>query len=373
MLFGLTVASVLSDPTWTQVAQDLDVVELWSGVGAVFSYARSVGLHAEEMDIRNGPHNDLTTEGGFHMAVSLVMRLKPGGLLVEAPDCSSWTFPASSTHQRTKNNIEGNTNNAWVCAGTLMARIAGFLMCLCTVRGVECLLENPSGSQIFAFLKPCMDLIPSLVTVFTDRCAFVDPALRTTENYYKHFKLKCTGRWITEAVRKCTCPEGSHSPLMDIGDQGQKNGRPQDLRTSGSYPAAMGAAIVEAWRNQGPGLGLSAVEQHAHLAQDEYASWGSGESQTSRTTGKTAFTATANATQSEFDAWSSPTNASGLMQLPTPARNQNLPDIATWESVDWAASSSSSSSSSISQVEQRKSRKLQAEAAAPDAEFNLWA
>ena len=74
-----------------QVTKDLDVAELWSGVGNVVGVARDNGHSAVEFDLDRvpgytnapGPSNeDITTEAGFLKALGLVLRLRPA-----APSC----------------------------------------------------------------------------------------------------------------------------------------------------------------------------------------------------------------------------------------------------------------------------------------------
>ena len=93
VLFGLyTVSSVVGDPAWATVPRDLDVVELWTEAETIVKAAAAAGLKAEGYDILKGVSQDLTTASGFQGALRLVMRLKPGGLLAMAPDCSSFGF-----------------------------------------------------------------------------------------------------------------------------------------------------------------------------------------------------------------------------------------------------------------------------------------
>ena len=105
MLFGIyAVTSVRENPLLSAVPRDLDVLELWSGAATVVPAARQFGLTAREFDKNRGGmevEEDLSSHGGFHHALNLVLRLKPGGLLWMAPVCSSFVFADSSHTKRT--------------------------------------------------------------------------------------------------------------------------------------------------------------------------------------------------------------------------------------------------------------------------------
>ena len=106
-LFGVfTVSSVLHDPQWPLLPRDLDLVELWTEVETLVRAARDEGLQAEGFDILQDASNDITTYSGFSRALKMVMRVKPGGLVAMAPDCSSFGFGPSSVSGRAKANLK---------------------------------------------------------------------------------------------------------------------------------------------------------------------------------------------------------------------------------------------------------------------------
>ena len=136
LIFGLTLSSVL-DTTAEQ--RDLDVVELWSGVEAIVSAATAAGFAAMPFDkfrIRgvtdtDDPNTteDILLEAGFRRALSLVLRLRPGGLLWMAPVCSSWIFLNLRCTKRTRvggPRFQGNLKYLPVQQGNRMAEIAAF-------------------------------------------------------------------------------------------------------------------------------------------------------------------------------------------------------------------------------------------------------
>lgn len=132
--FGLTVAAVLNDSRWFDLARDLDVVELESGVEAVTRAGLERGHRAVAFDILRDPINeDILSKGGFHKAVSLVMRLRAGGLLGQAPVCSSWVGLNTKNTKRTKDNYQGNESYEPVRLGNRMAEATMLLMALAIV------------------------------------------------------------------------------------------------------------------------------------------------------------------------------------------------------------------------------------------------
>ena len=247
-LFGVfTISGVLQDPQFTNLPRDLDCVELWTEAQTLVQAARREGLQAAAFDIQQDPATrDITTCTGFTEALRLVMRLKPGGLLAMAPDCSSFVFAPTSQSGRKRGQFEGDASREFVCKGNLQATIAAFFLHVAVARGVEAFLENPSGSMMFSYLAGTLTTLFWMVKAFCDRCRYITAEQRATQNYKKHYKFMATGLWIHTAMQLCTC-KGRHTTLMDTGPNGEVNGKPADMKLSGLYPDALGAALVRAW------------------------------------------------------------------------------------------------------------------------------
>ena len=102
-IFGVSIEDVLKDPRWQGAIRDLDVVELESGVEAITRAGRGRGHRAHPFDIKRDPvHENVLLEAGFFNAVGLVMRLRVGGLLGQAPVCSSWVGLNSANTKRNR-------------------------------------------------------------------------------------------------------------------------------------------------------------------------------------------------------------------------------------------------------------------------------
>ena len=254
VLFGLTVATVLSAPDTASLPRDLDVAELWSGVGAIVHAAVSHGLRAAPFDkFRclgvtdvDGPDTeDITTNFGFRRALRNVLSLRRGGLLCMAPVCSSFGFANMRNTKRNRDNVRGDESYPAVKQGNLMADIAAFLMCVAVARHVHCCIENPAGSMLFTYLSPITSLFPGLDFGTADRCAYDTKPLGQRSK--KPYKFLTSGPWLRPGLRKCTCPGSAHESLMVANDRDQVTGRTALLRASAAYPAALGEAIVDAW------------------------------------------------------------------------------------------------------------------------------
>ena len=250
-IFGLTLASVLNR---AEVDRDLDVLELWSGVGSIVRAGSRQAYSAKGFDIINSEYEDITTPAGFEHTVNLVLQLGVGGLLWMSPVCTSFTWMNSrNTKRGPSNDHYGDTNYPSVIEGNLMARIAAFLFALAWARGVDVVIENPPGSSIWKFppLKTILDGINStfeLAGTITHRCAF-DP-LPPGERYLKKFRFVATAGWINETHRPCSCGTG-HKELARrwIGKDGLEKvtGHLKDLEASSAYPDKLGETIVAAW------------------------------------------------------------------------------------------------------------------------------
>lgn len=292
-LFSIyTVAYILDSSEWGSLPRDLDVVELWSGAGTTARAAQERGLQAAEFDkyrvpgqtdVPGASNEDFTTLTGFKRAVSLVMRLRPGGLLGMAPDCSSFGFgPSSVCQRRAAGAFAGDQTRDCVKHGNLMANAAALFLCLALARDVHFWMENPAGSMIFSFLSGVLNTFARpgtqpatgkfdhkksmLKVCYCDRCAYITEEQRATENYYKHFKFLASGAWIQAAMRTCQCGGARHIALMEDVGLGKKNGRPEHMKKSGEYPISLGSAIVQAWSDRVPGPGPSGSSSSSRSA-----------------------------------------------------------------------------------------------------------
>jgi hypothetical protein len=259
ILFGLTVRIVLTRRDFMEAPRDLDVAELWSGVGSTVRAATARGLTAVPFDIGRCPGvtdsggpgtEDITSTAGFLKALQFVVRLRCGGLLVMAPVCSSFGFCNMRNTKRKRDNVRGDESYPAVQKGNLMADIASFFLCIAVSRAVHVVIENPAGSMLFRYIEPVTGLFTGLKYGIADRCAY-DTAAPVGQRVKKPYKFLVSGPWLQSSLRKCTCPGGTHETLMQVNEKGQVTGKTDLLRASAAYPAALGAAIIAAWLGAG--------------------------------------------------------------------------------------------------------------------------
>ena len=255
-IMGLTLDAALAS---APADRDLDVVELWAGVGSIARAATRAQYQAAAFDLHRVPGvtdmpgegcEDLTTLTGFKAATSLVLRLREGGLLALGPDCSSFTFPNSSRHKRNLNDVLGDLSYLPVSIGNLMAVIAVFLCQLAIVRRVHFALENPGDSQFFRFIE---EVFPSWVSwrslhLFSQsvlRCPYDDTPEPKLGKVYK-WVSSCPG--IKSLQAKCKC-QGAHRRLGFTRNDGTGwTGDSGALGESAAYPNRLGEAVLNMWR-----------------------------------------------------------------------------------------------------------------------------
>jgi len=254
-IMGLTLAAALDS---APADRDLDVVELWAGVGSIAGAATRAQYRAAAFDLHRVPGvtdmpgegcEDLTTMTGFKAAVSLVLRLREGGLLALGPDCSSFTFPNSSRHKRTLHDVLGDTEYLPVSIGNLMAVIAVFLCQLAIVRRAHFALENPGDSHLFRFIEEVFPPWASwrslhLFSQSVSRCPYDDSPEPKLGKLYK-WVSSCPG--IKGLNARCKC-QGAHRRLGIRRSDGTWCGDCGALAESAAYPMRLGEALIKMWQ-----------------------------------------------------------------------------------------------------------------------------
>lgn len=133
-----------------QLSRDLDLVEVFAGKAAITRAFARAGLASRAFDLENSDKENILHMDGLMRALSLVLRLKVGGLLWAAPPCQMWTWMSSSVHRRTKSNPRGNRSLPKVREANNIARITAGLIKLAVSRQVRVFVENP-GPRLFAY------------------------------------------------------------------------------------------------------------------------------------------------------------------------------------------------------------------------------
>ncbi len=248
---------VLADFVHQCSHRDIQVVEIWSGVGAIVRAAEMQCLLAVPFDKHRVPGvtdtrsanttEDILTRAGFLRAANYVLRLVEGGLLWMAPVCSSFVFMNASRCKRSAaNDFRGDVAYGKVADGNHGADIACFLFWLAWARGVEVALENPRCSVMWKYpgvvsLRASLQLCESL----THRCAW--DTRPYGKRFLKPYKFLATGAWIENTSRPCKCPGKLHLSMVVHESDGRVTGDSGALAKSAAYPLPLGKAIVAAW------------------------------------------------------------------------------------------------------------------------------
>ena len=265
-VFGLTVAACLTDPVRLHGPRDLDVVEIFAGVASIAGAAKEAGYRAMAFDKSRVPgltdslssevSEDVSCEHGFLHAVSLVMRLRVGGLLWIAPVCSSWVWLNVSMTKRSADNCyKGDTKYKPVQEGNHIAILCAFLLELAFARKLQAVLENPPVSYIWKFppLASCLERLGmNLHTAICHRCAYEESLSSESKlRLGKRYKLVATGAWIQGARRSCKCPGRKHQVLTKRWIKYGKRkcaGKRELLTQSAAYPRGLGKVIIQVWQ-----------------------------------------------------------------------------------------------------------------------------
>lgn len=260
--FGASLAKALEEAE--HGVKDLDVLELWSGVGSIAAAARDVHLKAETMELKDG--QDLATKEGFKEAESKVMRLAKGGLLWMAPPCKSFVFLNSSNCRRNPyNKYHGDTSYPPVKEGNLFANEAKYLGQLALKRDVQVVIENPPQSTLWNYFPESFMKIFSSSAV-CHRCALEDAP--DGKRLWKQYKFYCSDPWIGDLQIGCKCQMG-HVALTTTKD-GKVTGKMHLLSESAAYPKRLGKAVIDAYCEQDSPL---APELQGRKAAPKKRSW----------------------------------------------------------------------------------------------------
>ena len=277
-LFGFTVAAVLSSPYFLGLPRDLKLLEVWAGLKRCHRAAVALGLPADTVEIEDDSvHQDMTTRAGFEYALTRVMRLAVGGLLVLTPVCSSFVFANMSHTHRNKNNYSGDETYWQVRDGNAMARAAVFLVLLAHHRELFAYLENPAGSMFFNYeyvkwvLNYLMqELAPGKCwAVIYLHCPYM-VAVKKGKRPLKRFKIVAIGGlydWVAALDKPCPCGAKGHIRLMPFNKRGKPSGNVKALKASQGYSQKLGTEIVKLWQ-EAVGHMAHAVPDMAHVVPD---------------------------------------------------------------------------------------------------------
>ena len=259
-MFGVTLSETLA--SLVDANRDLDLLEIFAGVGSITAAATNSGLNAKGFDKARVPgvtdssigalSEDIVTKSGFQQAVRLVGRLRAGGMLWLAPKCSSWVFyNVSRTKRGRQNQFRGDPSYGPVQEGNATAEACVFLIKLAKARGVDFAVENPKNSYIWhsVFFSEWLAW-EELLYSYIHRCAF--DAAPVGSRIMKVYQIVGSGSWLGQVGASCPCGNAVHKRLTiswrDAKGRLRVQGAANLLRESQAYPPAMGVHIVAKWR-----------------------------------------------------------------------------------------------------------------------------
>ena len=251
---GWTLVQALQHPA-ACMSRTVDCLELWAGVGSVAHAARNMGFKSIAVDKLDCPDGactelyDITSRKGFERAMTYVLSVVVGGLLVMAPCCSSFGFLNLSKTKRSVNNPEGDISYNKVQDGNSQAMAAAFLFALASIRSVKAVVENPTSSWLFKL--PVWRLLSDVFSLkYTNvaRCYF-----DTAQHGKRMLKIyKFAGlQWSCSLRAKCNCPGRKHIKLTrkyTVNNKMKTSGIRKQLKQSQVYPKKLGEWIVKHWK-----------------------------------------------------------------------------------------------------------------------------
>ena len=122
--------------------------DFFSGVGQATKTFRERGFRTQHFDLSDGPQYDITCRVGFIWALTIILSMVPGGLILLGPPCSLWVYMSSSYHGRNLANPEGDCRREGVRAANMLIRNVCVLMFIAHFYGLYFVLEQPSSSQM---------------------------------------------------------------------------------------------------------------------------------------------------------------------------------------------------------------------------------
>ena len=158
-IFGYSVDAVLASSMFQTMQRDLSIVDFFSGIGSIWKTGRDRGWAAAGFDRADDPRCDFDTPEGFWIALSLLARVREGGLVTIAPCCSMMVWVSSAVHKRSDcNDHLGDIANAKVRASNHGAAVSIFIFAVALLRGIRTMLENPPNSSYWKlpFVKHAM-------------------------------------------------------------------------------------------------------------------------------------------------------------------------------------------------------------------------
>ena len=186
------------------------------------------------------------------LALVLVLRTCPGGLLFLAPVCSSWVFMCLGTSRRNRYDSLGNTDLRFVRDANKMVSRCAILILLATALGIYWILEQPLSSLMI--FHPRLQDIVTLMRVWQVSFKMSQFGARSE----KPTKLYSNAEWVSDIANAESCVDDLNCDLDSLETYVKyfdKDGHPKvkggrDLKLTQEYPRKIGVEVRRAWRNR---------------------------------------------------------------------------------------------------------------------------
>ena len=241
-----------------RVLRDIDLVEVCAGRARVTCWARHAELQAVAIDRAYGEHLDICTEEGFAIVILVVLRIKPNGLMLASPQCSSWIWINKHIHKRKRDNVLGDRSIPSVVDGNTLNQRVALLAGICSLNGVHWMIEQPGQTQFFQ--TACMTSViekTNAKRVWTWLRAFGHPSPKPTLLYGTAPLMSALRRRNYDASEAAGLPANVGQPTAQrrsamlsttvTQDDGTRKvyGAKEEMRLSQVYPARFALEVVK--------------------------------------------------------------------------------------------------------------------------------
>ena len=223
---------------------DLDGIEFFAGKRAVTKAMQRRGIKAVPFERDLSKKMDLCTAAGFGLALQLMIRLMPSGIIWLAPVCSSWVWVNRSTAGRNPVHALGRVDLPHVAEGNMQASRAVALILIATYKGCAWILEQPLSSYLE--YHPRFQALLGAIKVYSvvvHLGAYKAKSMKTVRLYsnmpwVRHLRRAVPAGTIFEDAGQVTVK------YTDKRGAQRVKGGPK-LKASQSYPVDFGNAVAD--------------------------------------------------------------------------------------------------------------------------------
>ena len=235
------------------IPQDIDVAEMFSGVGHLVSAAKAAGMAALTYEILEDKiHQDICSPQGFLEALLMMMRLHLQGLVHWDTCCSNWIWMSRSGTGRNNANPMGDPSLSKVQIANLMVSRMCCLQLVAFAKYGIMILEQPASSLMPKHQRMQEPPFSSMCRMFLHMGSYGSPSAKPSI-------LLSNEMLVTLPIRRPMTPEqkakvdGSHLVKVEYKSDGSKiiTGVPgmDGLKGSQEYTMEYAEAVIGSYQN----------------------------------------------------------------------------------------------------------------------------